>query len=43
MPESCTGAKASSNSFNKEREIKDNLVKLANLKFLEWNFGIHCI
>ena len=34
---SCTGAKTSSNSVNKGREIKDNLVKLANFKFLEWN------
>ena len=29
--------------FNKGREIKDNLLKLANFKFLEWNLGISSI
>ena len=38
MPYPCTGTKASSNSFNKGWEIKDNLVKLAYFKNLEWNF-----
>ena len=39
MPQSCTGAKTSSNNIlNKGKEIKDNPVNFANFIFLEFMF-----